>query len=78
MRQLNASLEPLAPLVGEQETERPLSSNPRGEVILVVEDDTTTSMFQDQPIILTDDGGVTFVIETVHGVKDVIRVPRTK
>jgi len=64
--------------IGEREIETPLSSNLHDQVVLNVDDDLITPMFDDQPIILADANGVTVVIETVHGVKDVIRVPNVK
>ena len=62
--------------IGERGIETPLSSNPHDEVILVVDDDVTTPMFDDQPIVLHYHDQSTVVIETVHGVKDVIKVPK--
>lgn len=36
----------------------------------------TETPLSDQPIVLVDDDTTTIVIQTVHGVRDIIRIPR--
>jgi hypothetical protein len=70
IRLLSAAVMPFAAEIeepdDEPETETP-QSNSRSK-----------STLDDQPIVLTDKDGVTISVETVHGIRDNIRIPRRR